>query len=62
MGQSQMSRFTDLLREQRKTAEFSGKQDRIRPVVQQLTCIKLPSHGNEGNYLRRDNKNFKKES
>lgn len=48
MGQSQMSGFTDLLREQRKTAEFSGKQDRVRLVAQQLTCIKLTSHGNEG--------------
>ena len=43
-----MSGFTDLLREQRKTAEFSGKQDRVRLVAQRLTCIKLTSHGNEG--------------
>ena len=48
MGQSQMSGFTDLLREQRKTVEFSGKQDRVRLVAQRLTCIKLTSHGNEG--------------
>ena len=34
--------------EQRIRAEFSGRLDRVRPVVQHLTYIKLKSHGNEG--------------